>query len=170
MERELKVPQDLIMGINNLSPQSLTVGQQIKIPNLEISVVIDKPQRTLTLRNKGRFLAKYPIGISSIDGRVPARTYSVVEKHPKGLDYTPEEGGATIKAGDPANPLGQRFIAITREVGIHGTTEPDKIGKYISKGYIAMTNEDVEEVYSLVRKGTEVIVRGRNLQESSSGT
>jgi tetratricopeptide (TPR) repeat protein len=168
LERKLKVPMDLIQGINNLDPKALTVGEQIKIPDLDISIMINKADRSLTLRNKGAFLAKYHVGINAIDARVPARDYEVIEKSDKGMDYTPENGSTTIKAGDPANPYGSRWLGITREIGIHGTNEPDKVGTYISKGFIAMTNADIEQVYSLVRKGTKVSIKGHNLQESSA--
>lgn len=169
LERTLKVPMDLIKGINNLDERSLTVGQQIKIPDLDLSIVVDKGKRTLTLRNKGAFLSKYKVGINSIDARIPAKDYEIIEKHPKGMEYAADNAATTIKAGEPGNPYGSRWLSITRETGIHGTNEPEKIGKYIDNGFIAMANEDIEELYSLVRKGTKVHVKGRNNQETGSG-
>ena len=40
--------------------------------------------------------------------------------------------------------------------GIHCTWEPDTVGKASSAGCVRMKNEDVEELYSLVKEGTVV--------------
>ncbi|RME39135.1 MAG: L,D-transpeptidase, partial [Planctomycetota bacterium] len=43
--------------------------------------------------------------------------------------------------------------------GIHGTIEPDSIGRSVSLGCIRMHNEDVEEVYKyLVERHSTVVV------------
>lgn len=163
LERQLKVPGDLIVGINNLNPKRLSVGQQIKVPQLKPSLVVDKTQRTLTLRNGNAFLKKYRVGISSTEKRVPAGEYRVAEKYEKGYEYVDPETGTSIKPGDPANPLGTRFLQLRRDIGIHGTNDPEQVGKYVSKGTIALKNEDVEELYSLVGKDTPVTIKGNNL-------
>lgn len=170
LERSLKVPGDLIVGINGLKPNALTVGQQIKVPRVDISVAVDKAHRTLTIRNRNAFLKKYRIGINGVDSKVPAAEYQVQAKFDKGYEYVDPQTNVTYKPGDPNNPLGTRFIQLRRDMGIHGTNEEDMIGKYISKGYIAMTNPDVEELYSLVQVKTPVSVKGKNLAEAASVT
>jgi lipoprotein-anchoring transpeptidase ErfK/SrfK len=42
--------------------------------------------------------------------------------------------------------------------GIHGTTEPETIGKQATQGCIRMVNSDVEELYAIVPEGTEVTI------------
>ena len=66
-------------------------------------------------------------------------------------------------SGEPGNPYGSRFIELRRDVGIHGTDQPEKIGTYVSKGVVAMTNEDAEELYGLVqtKPPTSVVVKGK---------
>lgn len=168
LERTLKVPQDLLIGINNLDPQRLSVGQQIKVPRLNPSIVIDKTQRTLTLRNNNAFLKKYHVGINGVDARVPRGEYTIAEKYEKGYEFTDPETNTSYKAGDPDNPLGTRFLQLRRDIGIHGTNNPEQVGKYISRGYISMQNPDVEELYSLVRKATPVTIRGNILMDAGS--
>ncbi len=170
LERQLKVPGDLIVGINNLNPKALPVGVQIKVPKINPSIVIDKGQRTLTLKNNGVFLKKYRVGIHRLEARVPAGEYTIQEKYEKGTDYTDPASGAVIKAGDPANPLGSRFLQLRRDMGIHGTNVPDRVGTYTDVGWITMSNADIEEIYSLVRKGTPVSIKGKNILEGSSGS
>lgn len=169
LERELKVPGDLIMGINNLRPNALTVGMQIKIPKINPSIVIDKAKRTLTVKNSGAFLKKYRVGIHKVDSRVPAGEYSIQNKLDKGSDYADPQTGAIIKAGDPANPLGSKFLQLRRDIGIHGTNRPELVGTYTDVGWIMMDEKDLEEIYALVRKGTPVTIKGKNAVEASSG-
>jgi len=62
-------------------------------------------------------------------------------------------------AGGPKNPLGARAMYLGSSIyRIHGTNEPKSIGKSASSGCIRMLNEDVTELYRLVKIGTEVTV------------
>jgi L,D-transpeptidase ErfK/SrfK len=42
--------------------------------------------------------------------------------------------------------------------GIHGTTDARSIGKSVSSGCVRMTNREVEELYTIVPEGTEVVI------------
>jgi lipoprotein-anchoring transpeptidase ErfK/SrfK len=58
------------------------------------------------------------------------------------------------------NPLGTRWIPIEgagKDYGIHGTWEPDSIGKESSKGCIRMRNEDVQWLFDLIVAGESKI-------------
>ena len=160
--RTTGVPAELILGINNLKAQKLTIGRQIKAPKLDLSIVVDKGDRTLTLRNNNQFLKKYRVAIARDEKRVPAGSYQITSKSDK-PEYVEPETGAIFKAGQPDNPLGSRQMGLRREVCIHGTNRPAEIGGAAAAGWIALKNEDVEEVYALVLAGkTRVTVRGRN--------
>jgi lipoprotein-anchoring transpeptidase ErfK/SrfK len=43
---------------------------------------------------------------------------------------------------------------------IHGTNQPEYIGRAISSGCIRLTNEDVIDLYSRVQMGAPVVVLG----------
>ena len=61
-----------------------------------------------------------------------------------------------IKPG-PNNPVGSTWIDLSVEsFGIHGTPEPEKVGKVYSRGCVRLTNWDVEELSDMVEKGTPV--------------
>jgi lipoprotein-anchoring transpeptidase ErfK/SrfK len=65
----------------------------------------------------------------------------------------------TFMAGGPKNPLGARAMYLGSSIyRIHGTNEPNSIGKSASSGCIRMLNADVSELYTLVKVGTEVTV------------
>ena len=66
--------------------------------------------------------------------------------------------------GGPGNPLGARALYLYSGgkdtlYRIHGTTEPQSIGKSVSSGCIRMLNEDIADLYERVKIGTKVIVR-----------
>jgi lipoprotein-anchoring transpeptidase ErfK/SrfK len=66
--------------------------------------------------------------------------------------------------GGPGNPLGARALYLYANgqdtlYRIHGTNEPQSIGKAMSSGCIRMLNQDIAELYDNVIVGTPVIVR-----------
>jgi lipoprotein-anchoring transpeptidase ErfK/SrfK len=71
---------------------------------------------------------------------------------------------ANGQPGGPGNPLGARALYLYSDgkdtlYRIHGTTEPQSIGKSVSSGCIRMLNEDVADLFDKVMIGTKVIVR-----------
>jgi lipoprotein-anchoring transpeptidase ErfK/SrfK len=63
-------------------------------------------------------------------------------------------------AGGIENPLGARAMYLGSTLyRIHGSNEPETIGRAVSSGCFRMTNEDVTDLYNRVRVGTVVIVR-----------
>lgn len=65
--------------------------------------------------------------------------------------------------GGPDNPLGARALYLFQNGNdtlyrIHGTTEPQSIGKNASSGCIRMINQDVKELYRRVPVGSRVVV------------
>jgi lipoprotein-anchoring transpeptidase ErfK/SrfK len=66
-------------------------------------------------------------------------------------------------AGGPGNPLGARAMYLGEtEYRIHGTNNPDTIGKKVSSGCIRLTNDDVTDLYERVKVGAKVIVLPAN--------
>lgn len=66
--------------------------------------------------------------------------------------------------GGPENPMGARALYLYANgedtlYRIHGTNEPQSIGKAMSSGCIRMLNQDIAELFDNVIVGTPVIVR-----------
>jgi lipoprotein-anchoring transpeptidase ErfK/SrfK len=66
-------------------------------------------------------------------------------------------------AGGPQNPMGARGLYLysggkDTQYRIHGTNQPEYIGRAISSGCIRMTNEDVIDLYNRVKVGTVVVL------------
>lgn len=65
-------------------------------------------------------------------------------------------------AGGPGNPLGARAMYLGATVyRIHGTNQPDTIGKAVSSGCFGMVNADIIDLYGRVPVGTKVVVKQR---------
>lgn len=77
------------------------------------------------------------------------------------LRPTANAGGLS---GGPDNPLGARALYLYQGnkdtlYRIHGTNEPDKIGRNVSSGCIRMRNIDVIDLFNRVKLGAKVVVR-----------
>jgi lipoprotein-anchoring transpeptidase ErfK/SrfK len=80
---------------------------------------------------------------------------------PEMLDRSPEL--PAHMDGSLGNPLGARALYLFQDkkdtlFRIHGTNEPNSIGKAVSSGCIRMLNADVMDLYQRVAKGTRVVV------------
>jgi lipoprotein-anchoring transpeptidase ErfK/SrfK len=65
--------------------------------------------------------------------------------------------------GGPHNPMGARALYLYQGdrdtlFRIHGTNQPENIGRAVSSGCIRMTNEDVIDLYNRVKMGAIVVV------------
>ena len=59
----------------------------------------------------------------------------------------------------PNNPVGICWIALNKPgIGMHGTAEPDTIGRSASHGCIRLSNWDAFKVYGMVAPNTKVII------------
>ena len=149
-----------IMRINNKGRSIIKVGEWLKVLKGEITLLVDKSDFTLTMLLNGYFIKQYPVGIGMYN-KTPEGIFLVKDKLTNPVWYSPE---GVYEYGDPKNLLGTRWIGFdeTEEFygyGIHGTTEPETIGKAMSNGCIRLLNKDVEELYDFVKTETKVIIQ-----------
>jgi lipoprotein-anchoring transpeptidase ErfK/SrfK len=172
-----EIPWEMLARINSISdPTKLRSGVKLKIIKGPFNVVVNKKAFTMDLylgstpgAPGSMYVRSFPVGLGR-DDSTPTGTW-LVDVHHKIKDptYYSTRGEGVIAATDPKNPLGHRWIGLTgvdgravgqESYGIHGTIDPDSIGKQESMGCIRMHNEDVELVYDMVSEGkTTVIVK-----------
>ena len=59
----------------------------------------------------------------------------------------------------PNNPVGIAWIALNKEgIGLHGTNDPETIGRAASHGCIRLANWDEFKLFGMVRKGEKVVI------------
>lgn len=157
-----KTTADLIRKINQMQTDTIFPGGRLLIPAAPFVVQVDKSARTLDLTMNGKLFKRYSVGLG-MNGKTPVGKFQTVV-HQTNPDWTPP-GGGIIKFGDPRNILGTRWMSIqdaarpdVKGFGIHGTPLRDSIGSETSNGCVRMLNEDVEELYLLIPRGTDVMI------------
>jgi lipoprotein-anchoring transpeptidase ErfK/SrfK len=129
-------------------------------------IEVDRASKQLRAYGEGdTLLAVYPATIGSAARPAPTGEHKVkgVAKNPI-YTYNPEykfEGVKTDKpftiAPGPNNPVGSVWIDLSKDgYGIHGTPEPDVIGKSASHGCVRLTNWDAEHLAEMVKPGVVV--------------
>lgn len=132
------------------------VNEDIPEGNL---IVINKDSNTLYYLNNREIINKYPIATGRDPEYTPEGKFKIITKF-----INPAWGGAgrhkPIRGGAPNNPLGKRWMGLDIRgggvYGIHGNSDENSIGRYVSLGCVRMFNEDVEILYDLVDFGTPV--------------
>jgi lipoprotein-anchoring transpeptidase ErfK/SrfK len=136
------------------------------------TVVVDVANRRLYLVGKNGSAIRYAVGVgreealnfrgSAVIGRKSewpswTPTETMIERIPRYARYA---GGMP---GGLGNPLGARALYLYRDgqdtyFRIHGTNEPNSIGKAVSSGCIRLLNQDIVDLYKRVPLGAPVIV------------
>jgi lipoprotein-anchoring transpeptidase ErfK/SrfK len=131
-----------------------------------VRITVDKEARHVRAFDKaGRLVAFYPASIGSEEKPAPSGQATV-----KGVAFAPTytynpkyafkgvktKETFTIRPG-PNNPVGVAWIDLSiPSYGIHGTPEPEKVGKTESHGCIRLTNWDVRDLAGRVEPGVKV--------------
>jgi lipoprotein-anchoring transpeptidase ErfK/SrfK len=159
--KKYKLTYQYLERLNGVNARQIRPGTKLKVLNGPFAAVVDLKNRELTVHYHGYFVAKYPVGIGR-DGKTPLGKHRIDDKliNPT-YTHTDERTGrqTRIRFGDPANPLGTRWLSIGRSFGIHGTNDPHSIGKAESAGCVRMRNADAEWVYDFLIVGSEVIIQ-----------
>ncbi len=146
----------LIMKSNNLASENIFPGKKIKVWNASFSLVVDKSQNIMILKTGEEVFKTYVVA-TGLNNSTPVGTFKIIEKIVNPPWYKP--GGGMVPAGNPQNILGTRWLGLDKEgYGIHGTTEPQNMGKQATAGCVRMLNAEVEQLYSIIPKGTEVTI------------
>ncbi|MBI4352577.1 MAG: L,D-transpeptidase family protein [Candidatus Omnitrophica bacterium] len=145
----------LIKKANGLKSDILLPGQKLKIPAYTFNLVVDKSQNTLLLKGDEEVLKTYVVATGE-NNSTPVGVFKIADKLVNPAWY---KAGAVVPFGSPENILGTRWLGLTKKsYGIHGTTEPEKLGRQVTAGCVRMRNEDVEELFDVVLPGTEVTI------------
>ena len=139
-------------------PESSSFLPAIEEPQI---LKLNLTTRQVTIFRSGKAFKSYPVAVGKTGWGTPVGDHEVKTMYRDPPWKNPFKGGV-IPGGDPANPLGRRWIGFWTNgenwIGFHGTPNRDSVGQAASHGCVRMYNEDVEELYELVEVGTPVIV------------
>ncbi|MCJ2064508.1 L,D-transpeptidase [Methylobacterium sp. J-088] len=143
-------------------PKAKELPQEPKVERIEV----DKTSRDVRAYGADdKLLAYYPASIGSSEKPAPSGDTKV-----KGVAFDPDytynpkyafkgvkaQHKFTIQSG-PNNPVGLVWIDLAiPSYGIHGTPEPEKVGKTESHGCIRLTNWNARDLAAHVARGAKV--------------
>lgn len=146
---------DLIQKNNELKSDVIRVGQKLRVWTGAFNVFVDKSQNVLILKEGDDVIKVYNVSTGA-NNSTPVGKFKITSKL---IDPVWFNRGVVVPPDSPANVLGTRWMGFDIPgYGIHGTIEPETIGQQVTAGCVRMRNEEVEELYSLLPTGTEVVV------------
>jgi lipoprotein-anchoring transpeptidase ErfK/SrfK len=172
LSEKFHVAPDLLKALN--PGALLKLGEQIFVPDVMREAPKEKVERIEVDKKLsvvrgyaagGALVVSYPASIGSRQYPSPEGTMEVkgIAENPK-YAYRPDKNFQQDDNTEPLelppgpnSPVGSVWIDLSKETyGIHGTAEPESIGKAVSHGRVRLTNWDAEELARLVRRGTKV--------------
>lgn len=146
-----EVPWQVLANINGVrDPQRIRPGETLKVVHGPFDAVVELERFRLTLFLQGRYAGRFRIGIGK-DQSTPEGEFVVLQK----LMNPPYYGNPVIDANDPANPLGEYALDLGNHILIHGTNDPQSIGRAESRGCIRLDNRDIKDVFEILSARTE---------------
>lgn len=123
----------------------------------------------------GALVAVYPATVGSTERPAPKGTWAVrtvaprptYTYDPKRLTFGKKSMGKLTIAAGPNNPVGSTWIALSKPTyGIHGTPDPELVGKRASHGCVRLTNWDAAQLGAAVEAGAKVVFMGREQRKA----
>jgi LysM repeat protein len=163
----------LIRRVNKMADEhKLILGQKLKVVKGPFHALVTKSAYRLDLYmgptdkpEQWVYIRSFPVGLGEANG-TPVGTF-IVKKGSKLIDppWINPRTGERFAGNDPKNPIGHRWIGLegTGEsaqftgYGLHGTIDPDSIGKQRSMGCVRMGNEDIELMFELLGEQVSVV-------------
>ena len=154
----------LIRLVNGMSSDHLRAGAKLKIPNVPVSVIVEKPRYRLSVMFGDVLLKRYQVGLGK-DNKTPEGDFTIKTRLIDPPWFKP--GVGEIAPDHPENVLGTRWLGFAEKdgfpeaatFGIHGTREDHSIGTQSSNGCVRMHNAEVEELFEWIGEGVKVTIR-----------
>ncbi|MES2595232.1 MAG: L,D-transpeptidase family protein [Verrucomicrobiota bacterium] len=163
---ELSTVKDLKPG-NELAANDIEDDAKEEPVTTKTSVNVDIKSSMLTVHEDGKLIAAYPVTIGSEQTESPIGDWKV-----RGVAKMPNfrYDKAMLTKGErsdkfhllppgPNNPVGVVWIALNKKgIGLHGTSDPDAIGRSASHGCVRLANWDVVRLAAKVKGGVPVAI------------
>ena len=173
----LRLPNVVVAEAGDYSSAGVDGKHVMRVLNVDPNqpqgdyVVVDKSEGVLKVYSgdaeaeNGKLVAAFPVTMGSSQYPLPigtwkATTYAFLPPfnyQPDLLQNAKTDKELTLPPG-PNGPVGVAWLDLTKEhYGIHGTNEPQTIGRAESSGCIRMTNWDVLRLSQMMKPGFTAI-------------
>jgi nucleoid-associated protein YgaU len=164
--RELAVHWKLIQRVNGLKdPTRIRLGQKLKLVRGPFHAVVDKSEFRMDIwhgpptdPSRWVYIRSFDVGLGE-GGGTPTGTFVVSANKLENPGWVnPRDSRERYEPNDPRNPIGEFWLGLdgtgqsegVTGYGIHGTIEPQSIGRNMSMGCVRLRDEDIEVVYELL--------------------
>ena len=171
--QQIRVPN---IGADRIAPGSVEdrgwqqtlamLGVGTEQPEVD-RIVVSKAGKTLKAYQGDKLVALFTVSSGSSEFPLPLGEWDIVgEAYNPPFDYDPKvlqgdedaEGESYTLPPGPNGPVGVIWIDLSKEhYGIHGTPDPETIGRAQSHGCVRLTNWDAARLAGMVNTETEVI-------------
>jgi lipoprotein-anchoring transpeptidase ErfK/SrfK len=174
LAEKFHMSEDLLSALNpketfDKADKTIFVANVMARPELPAigRIEVDKSHETVRAFDRtNKLVAFMPASVGSTERPTPSGTLKVVstDENPT-YRYNPDYGFKGVKSKKPFmikpgpnNPVGSYWIGLSAEgYGLHGTAEPDRVGKSQSHGCVRLTNWDARYLGDRVKRGTPVV-------------
>ena len=155
--KQHKTTIELLTRGNGIKSAVIRPADRLRILTGQFSVLVDKSDNELVLSLNDRFFKRYRVGTGKFE-KTPAGQFKITDRIAQPTWWRPD--GKAVPFGDKENVLGTHWLSLDLPgYGIHGTWEPDTVGKQESAGCIRLVNADIEELFTLLPVGTPVVIQ-----------
>ena len=171
-----------------LDMEKLAPGDEVRVPNVppftienvralgklplvpefkKRSIHVDTKERILDLYENDKLVATFPITPGAAHLPAPVGTWKILGiatmpyfRHDEGvLNYGVRTSNFFNIPPGPNNPVGVVWIGLNKPgIGIHGTNNPETIGRAGSHGCIRVANWDVIRLANMITEGATVTI------------
>jgi len=133
------------------SPGATEDGRQNRV------VLVSLVDRKLAVIDNGVVIATFQVAVGAKVSPSPTGGFTIISRVTNPTYY---RHGTVIPSGKD-NPVGTRWVGLNlKGYGIHGTNAPRSIGRAASHGCIRLRNRDMERLFTMLRIGDAVQIRG----------
>lgn len=149
-------PVALVKKSNNLTSDTIRVGQRLRLYQGEFAVTVSKSANVLVVTDRGHFFKQYRVGTGE-HSKTPVGDFKIINRQEHPVWY---RGDKEIPYGDPENILGTHWLGLNVPgYGLHGTWDNESLGKQSTAGCVRLANSDIAELYTMLPLGTPVSIR-----------